>query len=459
MFLICRTRSKALKREYEALDTLHVEYTDLLLTVDPKLAKAYKKSLTVYSKENKKKFVDGLSRRSEDVERDAREERGDGGERGEREGRGERGGKVDIRDDTSESERAKGRGMERDKSMSKVTSRRHDTVDSWAREEKQGREGDRERNSDVRGERDSDVRGRAETVRTKASEGESKEYWNKQGAWENGQKYLPSRDRSLLLQDTSGPVMGGPDILGPKVSGAPRGQNISGGEGGPIIYGSLRGLGASGRPIISKELLVDNTYFIEGEQDSFGGRDERGERNERDTSDKQNKQNKQNKLNSKGNKNDSYNLGRFDEPENQQDRDYRDSVDRRDRRDSQNNENERISVQFDHPKVTFDSVKDNLRSSTENFNKNNKNNKNMGNIENKGNTYENNEYEDSKYNENENEDEEDEEERRLFSQARAHPKVSSAKTGWSTLDSQGFRWHMLNALKSYFLRTQFFTSF
>jgi hypothetical protein len=54
-----RSRSKALKRENNSLDVLHTEYADLLLTIDPLLSKAYKKSLHIsnhperYKKERK----------------------------------------------------------------------------------------------------------------------------------------------------------------------------------------------------------------------------------------------------------------------------------------------------------------------------------------------------------------------------------------------------------------------
>jgi hypothetical protein len=44
-----RSRLKALKRENTTLDTLHSEYEDLLLNIDPKLSKAYKKSLYIDS--------------------------------------------------------------------------------------------------------------------------------------------------------------------------------------------------------------------------------------------------------------------------------------------------------------------------------------------------------------------------------------------------------------------------
>ena len=56
-----RTRSKALKREDASLDTLHTEYSDLLLALDPLLMKAYKKSLTSDSQSKKKRFLNDFA--------------------------------------------------------------------------------------------------------------------------------------------------------------------------------------------------------------------------------------------------------------------------------------------------------------------------------------------------------------------------------------------------------------
>ena len=57
----CRTRSKALKREDASLDTLHSEYSDLLLALDPVLMKAYKKSLDSDSQLKKKRFLNDFT--------------------------------------------------------------------------------------------------------------------------------------------------------------------------------------------------------------------------------------------------------------------------------------------------------------------------------------------------------------------------------------------------------------
>jgi hypothetical protein len=58
---VSRTRSKALKREDASLDTLHTEYSDLLLALDPLLMKAYKKSLVSDSRSNKKRFLNDFA--------------------------------------------------------------------------------------------------------------------------------------------------------------------------------------------------------------------------------------------------------------------------------------------------------------------------------------------------------------------------------------------------------------
>lgn len=155
-------------REHTALDVLHTEYTDLLLAIDPKLAKAYKKSLAVSGREKKEK----KEKTSPNLRVSVGEEGGDG---------------VD--------EENHGSGKKR-KSKSKNTSKE--------------RKGDGDRDRDVREESSrnegifqseltrSPIReaghGRGGMEEEKGAERESKAYWEKQGAWETNIKHVTTQE-------------------------------------------------------------------------------------------------------------------------------------------------------------------------------------------------------------------------------------------------------------------------
>ena len=185
-----------MKREFSALDELHVEYSDVLLTLDPKLAKAYKKSIDINERKSKAKYLDVLSKGSlgkaeekekEKEEHESKEEKNDFVDAEVDKNRRSH-GNTNTNKNENENDSNAFKRSDHDRNRQKVVNAKpiSSLERSWV-----------DKNDVLRSEEKSKKGSHIGTDRESEREGEREgdNYWQKQGTWEKGAKYVPTQNK------------------------------------------------------------------------------------------------------------------------------------------------------------------------------------------------------------------------------------------------------------------------